>query len=427
GAIFAQSESARNIIENRPILFPRDEFSLTLIWDSFTTSFFLSLIALGILIYVSIKRGDTDKILFIIWSSVLLVFTLAMRRFADFLAINLALLTGYLSWVILEFVSLRKVSTKPVETQGKVKKKAKKRARQKVGFLFTNRRVSIVMGPIVIFFLVFFPNIGPIVSLQGMAYLAPDEAWYESLSWMKDNTSDPFDDPDFYYDLYDTPFHYPETAYGVISFWDYGYWISRIAQRPTICDPGGGYRGDVSRFFLAQDETSANKIIDKLNARFIIIDIRTIIGYIQAITTRTNSSVEDFYDIYYSLEEDRLVPFKLFHPEFYRSLVVRLYAFDGREVVPESCNVISYETKLDQQGTPYKMVTDVFSFDTYEEAQTYMSIQKSDNYKIFNGNPYITPVPLRALENYKLVHGSQSSIELSVGNISEVKIFEYVK
>jgi hypothetical protein len=41
---------------------------------------------------------------------------------------------------------------------------------------------------------------------------------------------------------------------------------------------------------------------------------------------------------------------ELFHPAYYRSISARLYNFDGKEVIPESTTVISYEDKVDANG-----------------------------------------------------------------------------
>ncbi|GAI00748.1 unnamed protein product, partial [marine sediment metagenome] len=89
-----------------------------------------------------------------------------------------------------------------------------------------------------VFFLVFFPNIGHVRALAEDPPLMT-EGWYSSATWLRENSPQPFGDPDFYYELYETPFHYPETAYGVVSWWDYGHWITRIGRRVPNSSPAG--------------------------------------------------------------------------------------------------------------------------------------------------------------------------------------------
>ncbi|MDH5695326.1 MAG: oligosaccharyl transferase, archaeosortase A system-associated [Dehalococcoidia bacterium] len=420
------------VLEMQPLFFPGGELSLRLAWGNFTTGFFLSFISLGILIYFIVKRGEADKTLLVVWSLVMLAATLSMRRFAYYFVVNVALLTGYLSWLILEFTGFKRLAAKPVETP-RIGKKGKARAKKRG---ITASHVYMAFGIVVVFFLSFFPNISPAVATASQARFAPSDAWCESLSWLRDNTPEPFGDPDFYYELYEPPvpgeaYSYPETAYGVTAWWDYGYWITRLGRRIPTSNPGTGHFGE-SLIFAAQDEASANKIMDKYRAgsRYVIVDyaIAMWADKFHAVATLSGSSEEEFYDVYYQPQEGELKPVILFYPEYYRSLVIRLYNFDGSQVTPQSSMVISYQGKISREGKTYKEITSAQSFPSYEEAEAYISSQQSDNYRVVGTHPFISPVPLAALEHYKLIHSSDSRItQPGVGAISEVKIFEYVR
>lgn len=431
--IFTPAGAGLTILEVQPLLFPGGNFSLSVAWGNFTTGFFLSFVSLGILIYFIIKRGEVDRTLFVVWSLLILAATLGQRRFAYYFVVNVALLTGYFSWLILEFAGFKETAVEPVESSQKMKKKAKQKKRQKSGTRLRGSKLNMALGVIVVFFLGFFPNIGGAINTASRAAFAPSDAWCESLSWLKDNSPDPFDNPDFYYELYETPFHYPESAYGypesaygVMAWWDYGHWITRIAHRAPISNPFQQGASQAARFFTAQDETSASEIMDKLGSRYVIIDHATVTTKFYALPTWTGSSRENFYDIYYQPQDNKLVPVYLFYPEYYRSLAVRLYNFDGSQVTPQSSNVISYEERVGPEGEPYKVITEAKSFSTYEGVEAYISSQESGNYRIVGPDPFISPVPLEALEHYKLVYSSSSSImQPNVGMISEVKIFEY--
>ena len=418
------------VLEMQPLLFPGGDFTLFLVWANFTTGSFLSLISLGILIYFIVKRGEADKTLFVVWSLVMLAATLSMRRFAYYFVVNVALLTGYLSWQILEFTGFNRLAAKPVETP-RIVKKGKARGKKRG---ITASHIYMAFGVVVVFFLSFFPNISPAVAEASQVRFAPSNAWCESLSWLRDNTPEPFGDPDFYYQLYEPPppgerYSYPETAYGVVAWWDYGYWITRIGHRMPTSNPGTGHMGE-SLFFAAQDEASANEIMDEYRAgsRYVIVDyaIAMITGKFDAVATLSGSR-EKFYDVYYLPQDSTLKPVILFYPEYYRSLLIRLYNFDGSQVTSQSSVVISYQEKVSGDGTPYKEITGVQSFSSYKEAEAYISSQASGNYRVVGADPFISPVPLEALKHYKLVYSSDSSIKPpGGGSIPEVKIFEYV-
>ena len=76
------------ILEMQPLLFPTGGLSLSIAWSNFTTGFFFGLIALGILIYLTVKQGDAEKSLLVVWSLVILAATLGQRRFAYYFAVN---------------------------------------------------------------------------------------------------------------------------------------------------------------------------------------------------------------------------------------------------------------------------------------------------------------------------------------------------
>jgi dolichyl-diphosphooligosaccharide--protein glycosyltransferase len=426
--ILTQPASLSTIGELQPLLLPSDVFSLSIAWENFTTGFFLGFIALGIIIYSYIKRDGSDKTLFIVWSLVILAFTLFWRRFSPFWGINMVLLIGYFSWLILEFFDLNATAAKLEETKNVIKKQIKEKARWQNITRFTNRRVNMVVGITIIFFLVFFPNIAPAIATAKDTRYTPSDGWTESLFWLKYNSPDPFIDSDFYYHFYETPFYYPETAYGVVSWWDYGYWVIRIGHRLPNCDPGGGNRAGVAKFFTAQNEAQGNESIVALDSKYIIADYQTATTKFHGVASYAGDITEKFYDDYYGRVQDKLVPVRLYHPEYYRSMIIRLYNFEGREVDPQRSDVISYEERVLRDGTRIKEVTGIESFHNYHEAEAYISSQKSSaNHRIVSHDPFASPVPLEALDHYKLVYRSESLItEMGVSNLSEVKIFKYI-
>jgi oligosaccharyl transferase (archaeosortase A-associated) len=108
--------TAATTLEMQPFLSPQGSFSTLVAWGNFTTSFFLfrdwpipgfALISFVILIWLFIKqRGDEKhRLLFLIWTLVILVATLVQRRFAYYFVVNVALLSAYISWQIIWLAS----------------------------------------------------------------------------------------------------------------------------------------------------------------------------------------------------------------------------------------------------------------------------------------------------------------------------------
>ena len=419
------------IEEVQPLLFPSGQFSLKLVWSNFTTSFFISFISLGLLIHASIKNERADRTLFIIWSITTLLAVLGQRRFGDYFAINAVLLTGYFSWWVLELAGLQKLPARArqavkahTETMKKKKKaKAETRMRERASLQNRNAWIRVIVAGVIIISLVFLPNISKSKALASSPALL-NQGWYNSLEWLRDNSPEPFGNPDFFYELYKTPFHYPETAYGIMSWWDYGYWITYISHRIPNSNPGQGNAAKVASFFIAQDEDSANKIMDKLGSKYVIIDQYMPIAKFDAIPQWADKSAEEYWETYYrQMGNGELDPITLCHPSYYRSMLVRLYNFDGKTVLPseDSINVISWEWEAGDNGTQYKVITNSWTFSSYEEAEDYLSSLESGNYSIVSTDPFVSLVPLEEVEQYKLVYASSQL----TGGIPSVKIFEY--
>jgi len=487
----------RTILEMQPLLAPQGDFTIKLAWGNFTTGFFLSI---GLLLYWIIfykkfvrEQGSTEVNVLLVWSLIILLATLGQRRFAYYFAVNVALLSGFLLWqffklnkeshakarylnmafyvatiLFLVFYSklnpllvaisvallssyvlwqlLQIVESWLLGTPKKaVREKAKPPKSQPTGFHITTRHVKMTISVIIILFLASYFNVPLAIGIASQASFAPDNAWVSSLYWLKGNTAEPFGDPDFYHQLYEPPppkekYNYPESAYGVMAWGDYGYWITRIAHRPVNLTPGPG-GAYVAKFFLSQDEDSAREItwgqeiiqereiIQELDSSYIIIDYLTTVSKFWALISWAEKEMTEFSDTYYVGQEDgKLRPVRLFHPEYYRSLMVRLYNFDGQAVTPEESIVISYEEKTVPEGESIKLITSAESFPSYEEATAYISNQESGSYRIVSDHPFITPVPLEELKHYKLIHSSEGSVtQPEVGSIPSVKIFEYIE
>lgn len=397
-------------------------------WGNFTTSFFISFISFAMLIYLVIKEKSADKTLFLVWSIIMLMAVLGQRRFGYYYAVNAALLTGYFSWKMLDLAGLGKLLTKSkevVEVVKKFKKKQKKTREKAKPKTFMQPRgawVRVIVVGIVIFFVVFFPNIHQAKMLASTPNYVMNEGWYSSLLWLKDNSPEPFDDPDFYYELYETPFHYPESAYGVMSWWDYGYFIMQIGHRIPNANPTQARAREAGQFFTALNESSANELADRFGSKYVVIDYAMPISKFYAMVEwaekETGKSVDEFYEYYYLQQQDgaRLVP--LYYPSYYQSIVARLYNFDGKAVIPTESVVISY---TEEKGIDYKIITSGESFSSYEDARAYVGNQTSGNYRIVGTNPFSSPVPLEELNSYELVYQSEATISATT-----VKIFEYL-
>src|SRR5207249_7209467 len=102
--------------------------------------------------------------LLFVWSTVMFLATLGQNRFVYYLVVNVAVLTGY----------------------------ACSKGFELAGFRGILRWVAIP----ILFFLVYYPNLG--LAIDASAHdLGPGDDWFDALSWMKQNTPDPFQDSSY--------------------------------------------------------------------------------------------------------------------------------------------------------------------------------------------------------------------------------------
>ena len=440
--IFFPKGGVMTITEVQPLFhnFGQTPLMQSRVWGFFTTGLFIVPVSLILLIYSSVKQARAEIIFFLTWSILMLVATLGQNRFSYYLAVNVALIGGYFFWRIIGWISWafermgfrQSGPAKTVSVTQKKKGKSKKvveRTSPATGYRGA-RYTAIGLAVVIGFFLIFFPNITQATTVyKGIP--APDNDWHESLLWMRDNTPDPFSDPDFYYAQYDKPapgqrYPYPASAYGVMSWWDYGHWITAIAHRVPNANAFQDNAVNAAIYLTRQNEAEANGTLTRLGSKYVIID--------RAMATSKMKAMTDWFgmaptaEYYYRRSSaGKMERVLLYYPEYYRTMCARLYNFEGKAVVPyNTTDVISYADRTDNSGNHYREITSSKTFPTYEEAVSFVQSQKTPGYRIVGTDPFVSPVPLEALAHYQLVHQSPSIVgEEGDRKVTYVEIFEY--
>jgi oligosaccharyl transferase (archaeosortase A-associated) len=340
-------------------------------WRWFSTTFFIAFAAYPLIGYNIAKKFRAEELLIFAWSLVILFASFGQNRFAAYYAINVALLCGFVSWKIIEFVGFRGAKTGAgiervpggrikgkkkggagggtVEKQKPKTNAAAETKRKKTTDNITRYvRADLIITVLIIGLIVFYPPLN--TSLASAKYSGgPDLDWYESLAWMKNNTPDPGLD---YYALYETPllnetttrfedYTYPDSAYSVISWWDYGHWIMRIARRIPVANPfqqgiGGPYQGNAPGaclFFTARNASVANDVADALDVKYVVSDFMMADAFnafynkFGAMTVWANDT-EGYYAQVQTAEGPRVVP----SVKYYSTIEARLHIFDGTGV-----------------------------------------------------------------------------------------------
>ncbi len=133
--------------------------------------------------------------------------------------------------------------------------------------------------------LLFAPLLPPIAADGGTAWEQGDRAaphvdaliWEDSNHWLNENTPEPGNwggadnaDQIEYFGTYELPedgsHDYPEGAYGVISWWDYGHLITTQAERIPHSNPFQSNARSSSAFLIAESEERSELILDAIAA-----------------------------------------------------------------------------------------------------------------------------------------------------------------
>jgi dolichyl-diphosphooligosaccharide--protein glycosyltransferase len=337
-AIFAvNTGGASTIAEASSIFYVRGVFSLDGVYMNFTAQGFIASILGMLLLLVSISRkSKPEEVLVFVWSFLIFFAIYGQNRFAYYYSVNVSILSAYLGGLLLEKVKWNELDDKF---------KANVKSFADIPNFFKFIRVEHVIAVLAILVILIYPVYGHAMEqAKGVSNGTPGE-WIEASQWLRSNTPDPGMD---FNGIYEAPknggtFQYPDTAYGVMSWWDFGDYIEIFGHRIPDANPFqqgiGGRRNSIKEtnqpgaatFFTAQSEEEATKVLkavdprpDKMGARYIMSDARMateIFGAMAAWTLDTDG----YYQSYLTGNGYQSIP----STRYFNSMEARLHILDG--------------------------------------------------------------------------------------------------
>ena len=307
---------------------------------------------------------------------------LQQNRFSYYYAVNAAILSAYLGIKFLDLAGWKDLKLKNLTATEKIKEKSAGKTKEITSHKI--KPIHIISLVIVIVVLV-LPNYS-LATQQAQYAGGPNGYWLEALDWMRYNTPDPGLD---FYEIYEAPasgevYPYPETAYGVMSWWDYGHWIEVIGRRIPNANPFqqgiGGRRDSIeednqpgaSTFFTASSEEEATAVLeaihpdpDKVGARYIISDIEMATGKFYAMTAWTLDT-DNYYIPVQTGQGVMTVPGE----RYYNSMEAKLHIFDGNGLKHYRMVHESPGTTTQGQEVGYKNVYNVLFGGNIKEDNT---------------------------------------------------------
>lgn len=338
---------------------------------------------------------------FVVWSAVMTVAGFMQTRMVVYYAVNAALLAGAAcAWIS--------------------------------GFGTTLQRRLVTTGLVIGIAATSLPT-----ALQQVKTAAnPSPDWRRALAWLRDHTPEPIDTSAYTKRFPILPagqrFAYPASAYSVAVWWDFGYWVEFLAHR--IPSSNGTQSGATVTGRLLTDTSPADALVTsrELGARYIMLEPSMALFDKSGRSQFPNALIwahrldRDYFKVFYSAEDNVLRPVLVYLPEFFHSIAVRLYTFDGQAAHPQTVWVISSRPST-SGGRRIDLVQSAREFATAEEARAFMAQHPEDSLTLGSLDPTKTCVDLEPVPAFREVYSSDPHLPSPGYAIRSVKIFEIVR
>lgn len=400
---FQPTERMQTLPELRPILTYYGSFGLRAVWEQFALSWLFAIPALAWLAWSWRRDLRPERSLFLFWTLFMLAMTLSQIRTAYYLAVCFAILGGFGAWKV---------------------------------FIASRGGWRYVTGPLLAITLLGTSLSSALAVVKTDGGLSGD--MQQALRWLAEQTPEPLGDPGKHFELYDRQlrrgdYRYPESVYTVLCWWDLGHAVNAVARRIPSSNgfQSGGH--DSARFYLATSEAEALDVADRVRARYVLLEPELPIWSFESITptgskfhafplwTGGEKERRDYFEVFVRDESDEPVVF--YYPAYYRSMMARMYLFDGRATEPSNSAWV-VEWRDDAEGGRRRIVSER-RFADYEEAARYVAERPGEPLALGGFDPERSCVPLEPLERFRLVFNSKPGpLQEKTGRATAVKIFE---
>jgi len=444
-------------------------WSFAAAWATFHWGLVLAAGGAAALLWKNLERVNPAHVFVLIWSGIILASTAAHVRYEYYLAANIALLAAVFAGAVINATwkdvarllgrgsggrasSGPAAAVKQEEPAKKGKKGGKSPEARKAKVPSKDQPDYIKVGAfaaIIAITLLFAGTslLGNIALATSAKYGGIDSQWMDALEWMGENTPDPGVD---YYAIYDREtFAYPEEAYGVMSWWDYGHWITFLSKRIPNNNPfqhGVSGPNGSAQYFVSTNEEAANRILDNIGTRYVVTDIQLDTGKFHAPATWADPDVgESRFQPYFLVPVGagstnyQSMPF--YNQNYYLTMVSRLHNFDGSMTDPASQVIYAEYREPETANTSLPVITRTEQMNATAGAAAVEAYNRNapagsgatllNMYYQYRGDSILQPLErVPALQHYRLVHETPQNVYGNVGeggpDLKAVKIFEYV-
>jgi dolichyl-diphosphooligosaccharide--protein glycosyltransferase len=421
---FGSGEQTRTIVEAQPLLARSTFFDA--VYQQYGLAFFTAGAGALLMLAQAVRYGrrNPEYTLLLVWTAFVTSAAFTQVRFNTYLAVAVAVMNAYLlAWLLgLEFFGTITDVTDVTASH-----------------VFAIAAVLlVVVAPLTIATAGGSVAVGAKAERVG-ANAQPSAAiyWDGTLDWMQENTPAEgtyggADNGDVLDNLGTYPrqsdFDYPAGAYGVMSWWDYGHWITVLGDRIPNANPFQEGASTAANYLLAPNESAANRVLadldeDDAETRYVMVDWQMAepfskFGAPTVFYDRNGTSVSqsEFITPIRAPQQDGSLPAAFYHrsQRYYESQMVRLYQFHGSAVGGTSTTtVVDWDRARVQTGGGTAIVrvlpeegSPIRTFDNRSAAEAYVANDSTSAIGGVGSNP---GERVDALEHYRLVKYSDVS------------------
>ncbi|RLM51976.1 oligosaccharyl transferase, archaeosortase A system-associated [Halorubrum sp. Atlit-28R] len=359
---------------------------------------------------------DAEELYFVVWAAFIGSAAFTQVRFNYYLAVVVAVGTAYFLQVALDALDLTSLDA----------------VREIEGW-----QVLTVAAVIAILIVPLVGVATPVWQAGNSSQPGSVVQWDESLQWMNDETPQPGEleganNPMELYGTYERPadgdFEYPEGAYGVQSWWDYGHWITTRAERIPNANPFQQNAGEAADYLLAPSEEEAAEVLasqstEGNNTRYVMVDWQMASPNSKFNAPVTfysgNETARDFNELLYQRVQGPQGQqgglrgaLQTRTQRYHESQMIRLYQHYGSAVEPQPV-VVDWQPQTAQTQSGEQVDIKVLPsegqairrFDNLSAARSYV---EADGSAQVGGVMGVPSERLDALEHYRLVHATEA-------------------
>ena len=380
------------VLEARPLFMYTGIWTWAQPWTFFRSGFYVGIVAvIGLAISIWRTRR-ADHLMIVVFTIANYLATIGQNRFGYYLVPATAVVISWLAIRVLDWGGVPHAGNPSPKVRARIP--------------FQRELAVIAVAGIMV-----APNLVPAVITTTRVGGMP-EYWFSAMQWLRTQTPEPFDSPDYFFARYGAEIQQPR--YTVMNWWDQGYWIAQTARRVPISNPTQNGAPVSARFLTSTSEAEAIAALDADRARYVVVDWElpfreggggALAGRFQNLADWAGIPTARFYSLCFSRrnEGEAWQPTWVFREAYYQTMAYRLMVTGGAANVPSNNTwVVELRQRVDSNGRPFCEVANRWQYAQAEDAKN-SATERGPQFEAVGLTAWQPAFPVPAITGLKVV------------------------